>query len=129
AICSVYNLLNNFLTFHNVKILNISGMLSTNQGLIALLKAAPNLESLVFEKYMEDEIEDSDEDSENDSDGVEGDGDDDNGVDDADTGEGENNIDNEDAAAECGVNDECEDDSWVLDIVTNGCFFPQLKIS
>ncbi|KAI3923259.1 hypothetical protein MKW92_009046, partial [Papaver armeniacum] len=48
VICSAYDLSNNLLTFHNVKMLNISDTLTTDQGLIALLKAAPNLESLVF---------------------------------------------------------------------------------
>ncbi|RZC76513.1 hypothetical protein C5167_000628 [Papaver somniferum] len=48
AICSAYDLSNNLLSFHNVKVLNVSDVLTTDQGLIALLKAVPNLELLVF---------------------------------------------------------------------------------
>ncbi|KAI3881854.1 hypothetical protein MKW92_023626, partial [Papaver armeniacum] len=50
AICSANDLSNNLLTFHNVKRLRICDVLDTDEGLIALLKAVPNLESLVFIK-------------------------------------------------------------------------------
>ncbi|KAI3972069.1 hypothetical protein MKW92_032887, partial [Papaver armeniacum] len=49
AICPSYYESNYLPTFHNVKMLNISDEINTDEGLIALLKAAPNLESLVFE--------------------------------------------------------------------------------
>ncbi|KAI3907033.1 hypothetical protein MKW92_008613, partial [Papaver armeniacum] len=48
TICSAYDPPNSLLTFHNVKMLNVSDILTTDQGLIALLKAVPNLESLIF---------------------------------------------------------------------------------
>ncbi|KAI3972064.1 hypothetical protein MKW92_032882, partial [Papaver armeniacum] len=48
AICSTSYLSNNLLTFRNVKNLSISDHLTTDERLIALLKAIPNLESLVF---------------------------------------------------------------------------------
>ncbi|XP_026413575.1 uncharacterized protein LOC113309372 isoform X2 [Papaver somniferum] len=122
------------LTFHNVKMLNVSDVLTTDQGLIALLKAVPNLESLVFNEYINDEREeDSDEDDEDDSEGAQEDGDED---DDVDSVEGENNLGNEDEgdvsdAAECDDKKEGEsndeDDSWALGTVTTGCLFPHLK--
>ncbi|RZC90936.1 hypothetical protein C5167_028768 [Papaver somniferum] len=48
AICSAYDLSNYLPTFHNVKMLKISDSITTDEGLIALLKGVPNLESLVF---------------------------------------------------------------------------------
>ncbi|KAI3947145.1 hypothetical protein MKW92_035790, partial [Papaver armeniacum] len=50
AICSVHDLSDNLLKFHNVKMLKISDYLTTDEGLIALLQAVPNLESLVFDE-------------------------------------------------------------------------------
>ncbi|KAI3933156.1 hypothetical protein MKW92_000703, partial [Papaver armeniacum] len=49
-ICSAYYLSNNLLRFHNVKVLKISNWLNTDEGLIALLKAVPNLESLIIKE-------------------------------------------------------------------------------
>ncbi|KAI3924873.1 hypothetical protein MKW98_031124, partial [Papaver atlanticum] len=106
AICPRYYLSNNLPTFHNVKMLNISDEINTDEGLIALLKAAPNLESLVFEMHMEDQTTDS-YDNENEGDAAD--------------------------VAECGSNDECEDNydekdySFLLGIVTTGCMFLHLK--
>ncbi|KAI3954972.1 hypothetical protein MKW98_004975 [Papaver atlanticum] len=119
AIYSTYGLSNNLLKLHNVKMLKISRALTSDQGLIALLKAVPNLESLVFDGRIDDELEDSDKD----------DGDDDH---DADSVQGDNNQDNEDEGdvsdtALCGSCNECGDDSWALDIVTTGCLLPHLK--
>ncbi|XP_026424577.1 F-box/LRR-repeat protein At4g14103-like isoform X2 [Papaver somniferum] len=83
-ICITSYLSDNLPKFHNVKLLSISGSVSTNEGLIALLKVVPNLESLVIEQDMDDEIEeDSDEDDENGSDSAEEDGDDEDGSDSA----------------------------------------------
>ncbi|KAI3953155.1 hypothetical protein MKW92_011002, partial [Papaver armeniacum] len=48
AICSTSYLSNKLLTFRNVKNLNISDRLTTDEILIALLTAVPNLESLIF---------------------------------------------------------------------------------
>ncbi|KAI3924878.1 hypothetical protein MKW98_031129, partial [Papaver atlanticum] len=137
AICSTYYLSTNMVTFHNVKMLKISDCITTDQGLIALLKV-PNLESLIFDVYMTDEVKDSDEDEENDSDNVQGHGDYNNEDDDTDSVEADNNHDNEDegdvaVSAECIWNDKCqdnydsEDNSWELNIVTTGCLLPQLK--
>ncbi|XP_026443080.1 F-box/FBD/LRR-repeat protein At1g16930-like, partial [Papaver somniferum] len=106
AICPRYYESNYLPTFYNVKMLNISDVINTDEGLIALLKAAPNLESLVFEMHMEDETTDS-YDNENEGDAAD--------------------------VAECGSNDECEDNydekdySSLLGIVTTGCMFLHLK--
>ncbi|XP_026440030.1 F-box protein At4g22280-like [Papaver somniferum] len=104
AICSAYDLSNNLLTFCNVKMLKISDILTTDQGLIALLKAVPTLESLEFVEYFSDEEENSE---------VDEDGNDD--------AEGDGNDDNEDEG------DVSDTDSWPLDIVTTGCLFPHLE--
>ncbi|KAI3924876.1 hypothetical protein MKW98_031127, partial [Papaver atlanticum] len=49
-ICSSSSLSNNLLRFHNVKVLNVSNRLTTDEGLIALLKAVPNLGSLIIKE-------------------------------------------------------------------------------
>ncbi|KAI3924852.1 hypothetical protein MKW98_031103 [Papaver atlanticum] len=116
--------------------LKISGIITTDQGVTALLKAIPNLESLVFVNCMNDVVEDSDEEDESVSDeddsdsaegdgvsvegannynnGDEGDGDDDCEDHDANSVEGANYHNNEDEgavadAAECSSSDQCED--------------------
>ncbi|KAI3924875.1 hypothetical protein MKW98_031126, partial [Papaver atlanticum] len=102
AICSPYYVSKNLLIFLNVKMLKISENITTDQGLIELLKAVPNLESLVIEEYMNDElIEYSDEDDENNSDEDDseesgGDGDESIEDDNTDSIDGENNHVNED---------------------------------
>ncbi|KAI3972068.1 hypothetical protein MKW92_032886, partial [Papaver armeniacum] len=49
-ICSTSHLSNNLLRYHNVKVLKTSNWLTTDDGLIALLKAVPNLESLIIKE-------------------------------------------------------------------------------
>ncbi|KAI3972065.1 hypothetical protein MKW92_032883 [Papaver armeniacum] len=147
-------MLNSSLTFLNVKMLTIFNGLSTDQGLIVLLQAVPNLESLVFAMYMHDEVkEDSDGDDENDSDedaegdsdedaegdsdeddgdNNEGDGGDDNDANSVQGGNNQDNVDEVDVAdpVVCINNDDdydSTDDSWAPGIVTTGCLFPHLK--
>ncbi|KAI3934342.1 hypothetical protein MKW92_015726, partial [Papaver armeniacum] len=50
VIYSDYDRSNNLPTFHNAKKLIISNVMSSDQGLIGMLKAVPNLESLVIEE-------------------------------------------------------------------------------
>ncbi|KAI3924877.1 hypothetical protein MKW98_031128, partial [Papaver atlanticum] len=125
VIYSDHNLSNNLPTFHNVKKLIISNVISSDQGLIGLLKAVPNLESLVIEEFMLDKIEE-------DSDSVEGDGDDDNKNDATGPVEGESNHNHEDISdpADYDRHDQGKankDDSLALDNVTTGCLFAHLK--
>ncbi|XP_026428086.1 putative F-box/LRR-repeat protein At3g58880 [Papaver somniferum] len=47
------------LTFQNVKILKLTCKITTD-GELAILKAVPNLESLIFEVYVKEEVERSD---------------------------------------------------------------------
>ncbi|XP_026456625.1 F-box/LRR-repeat protein At2g29930-like [Papaver somniferum] len=94
AICSSYDLP----TFHGVKVLKISDSITTDEGLIALVKAVPNLESVVFVQYMYDNEE----------------------VDVADAVKSDSNDSGEDKHDK-------EDDSWALDCMTTGCLFPHLK--
>ncbi|XP_026428082.1 F-box/FBD/LRR-repeat protein At1g78750-like [Papaver somniferum] len=123
AIYRVQRQLNNLLTFHNVKVLNIAEVLTTDQGLIALLKAVPNLESLAIFEFMGDkEVEENTNDTEDN-------GDYDHEHDYADYFQFENNHDNEDVsdAAECDKNYGNSDDGWAPDIVTTGCSLLHLK--
>ncbi|KAI3948513.1 hypothetical protein MKW98_019263, partial [Papaver atlanticum] len=107
---------NKMLTFHNVKMLTISRNLTTDQGLIALLNAVPNLESLVFTELNTAIEGDSDTDNEEDRDE---DGNDEDGREEEDSDEEDSDEEDSD--------DDKDDDSLALDIVTNGCLFPRLK--
>ncbi|KAI3955228.1 hypothetical protein MKW98_020861 [Papaver atlanticum] len=108
--------------------LRISDNLTTDQGLIALLAAVPNLESLVFDESINDEQEDSDEDNENGSDDAEDGGDDDNDRDSTDEGENNHGDEDEGDVSDVGENAyDDQDDSLALDTVTSGCLFPHLR--
>ncbi|XP_026428083.1 F-box/LRR-repeat protein At4g14103-like [Papaver somniferum] len=129
VIYSDHDLSNNWPTFHNVIVrkLNISNVLSTDLGFIGLLKAVPNLESLVLSECMLDEEEE-------DTNDAEGDRDDSNENDDSGSVEAENNHNNHEEvvsdASECDNNDQGvanEDDTTALDLATTGCLFPHLK--
>ncbi|XP_026424835.1 acidic leucine-rich nuclear phosphoprotein 32 family member E-like [Papaver somniferum] len=56
AICSVCGQSNNLLAFRNVKMLSISKNQTNDEGLIALLKRVPKLETLEFDEYVYDEV-------------------------------------------------------------------------
>ncbi|RZC45381.1 hypothetical protein C5167_038331 [Papaver somniferum] len=116
------------LTFHNVKMLTISGNLTTDQGLIAFLNAVPNLESLLNTAIEgdsdTDNEEDSDTDNEEDSDTV---NEEDSDEEDRDEDGREEEDSDEEGREEEDSDDYKDNDSLALDIVINGCLFPRLK--
>ncbi|KAI3957578.1 hypothetical protein MKW92_027742, partial [Papaver armeniacum] len=95
------DLLENLPTFHNAEKLTMLEEVTDDKALVALLKATPNLESLVFEKDPPDISDDEEEDDVAGSD--------------AEAAEGEDNHGT-------------EDDDWTLDMVTDPeCLFTYLQ--
>ncbi|XP_026458108.1 F-box/LRR-repeat protein At4g14103-like isoform X2 [Papaver somniferum] len=120
ALSFAEDLLEKLPTFHNTKDLIVYEEVTADKALVALLKATPNLESLIFYGPLPSDDEEEDY--------VAGS--------DADAAEGEDNHDSEDDvagsdsdASEGEDNHGSENDDWTLDVVTADpeCLFLHLK--
>ncbi|RZC53064.1 hypothetical protein C5167_011920 [Papaver somniferum] len=119
--------LNNLPTFHNVKQLTITEEVDTDEILYAVLKATPNVESLIFDRLITPCYKEENEEEEECDNGNSKSAGDDDGVHNDESEVNHDNEANNSVLVEGENNQTTKNDGWELDMVHIGHLFLHLK--